>query len=144
MEYIKNNISTFFRNNNMLLRKLPQVYILYRALQKIGKEPILVKGYLVNHFVRVYYISFWIVCEDQMHNIVDETLTYSLDCNTELVETLSLEIEREYLNMDINPSAIEHSFHEYMQGRFLDDLYKTTPTNIYNKIERFYNEMALC
>ena len=52
---IKQTISTYFREKNLSHCKLPQVYILYKELQKIGKEPTLVKGYLVNHYIQNYY-----------------------------------------------------------------------------------------
>ena len=97
---IKQTISTYFRENNLSYYKLDQVYILYVALQNIGKAPTIVKGYLVNHLIRNYYISFWIVCDGELHNIIDETLTYSLDENTELVETLPYHIQSTYLNMN--------------------------------------------
>lgn len=137
-EHIKNAISTFFRNNNLSLQKLPQVYLLYLALQKIGKEPTLVKGYLVNHLIQVYYISCWVVCDGQVHNIA---LTYPLDCTTELVETLSNEIKCNYLNMDADPTAIINSFNACINGEFLHDLQKRTSTNIYSQIARFYYEL---
>lgn len=137
-EEIKSVISTYFRNNNLSLQKLPQVYILYRALQKIGKCPTLVKGYLVNHSIQVYCIYFWVVCDGQLHNIVDETLTYSFDSTVELVEALPKEIETQYVNMNPDPSTIQNSFNACLESSFLDDLYKTTHTNIYHLIERLY------
>ena len=97
---IKQTISTYFRDKHLSHYKLPQAYVLYMALKKIGKEPTLVKGYLINHFIQNYYISFWVVCDGELHNIIDETLTYSLDQNTELVETLPYEVQSTYLNMD--------------------------------------------
>jgi hypothetical protein len=106
---IKQTISTYFRENNLSHYKLDQVYILYLALQKIGKAPILVKGYLVNHFIQNYYISFWIVCDGELHNIIDETLTYSLDQNTELVETLPFDIQSTYLNMNTSDICLNMS-----------------------------------
>jgi len=111
---IKQTISTYFRDKHLSHHKLPQVYILYLALKKIGKEPILVKGYLVNHFIQNYYITFWVVCDGELHNIIDETLTYSLDQNTELVETLQTNIQSTYLNMDtaVDTDLMNKSFNE--------------------------------
>jgi len=115
---IKQTISTYFRANHLSYFKLPQVYILYRALQKIGKEPTLVKGYLVNHFIKIYYISFWIICDGELHNIIDETLTYSLDSNVELMETLLPYIESNYLNMDTeaDTTLTNESFYKCLNG----------------------------
>ena len=115
---IKQTISTYFRENNLSHYKLPQVYILYRALKKIGKEPILVKGYLVNHFIQNYYISFWILCEGELHNIIDETLTYSFDPNVELMEILLPDIVSSYLNMNTEEdnAILTNSFHKCRDG----------------------------
>lgn len=115
---IKQTISTYFRAKHLSRYKLPQAYILYRALQKIGKEPTLVKGYLVNHFIQNYYISFWVMCDGELHNIIDETLTYSLDQHTELVETLSPDIQLTYLNMDakVDIELINKKFNECLNG----------------------------
>ena len=120
---IKQTISTFFRENNLSHCKLHQVYILYRALQKIGKEPILVKGYLINHFIQNYYISFWIICDGELHNIIDETLTYSLDPNVELMEILPINIKSSYLNMDTEEEThlITNSFHKCLNGSEIVD-----------------------
>jgi len=115
---IKQTISTYFRDHNLSRCKLPQVYILYRELQKIGKEPTLVKGYLVNHFIQNYYISFWIICDGELHNIIDETLTYSSDPNVELMETLPIHIESSYLNMDneTDTALTNESFNKCLNG----------------------------
>ena len=115
---IKQTISTYFRENNLSHCKLPQVYILYRALQNIGKEPTLVKGYLINHFIKNYYISFWIICDGELHNIIDETLTYSLDPNVELIETLPIHIKSIYLNMnnEVDTALTNESFYKCLNG----------------------------
>lgn len=120
---IKQTISTYFRDKNLSHYKLPQVYILYRALQKIGKEPTLVKGYLVNHFIRNYYISFWLMCDGELHNIIDETLTYSVDSDVELMETLLPQIESSYLNMDTEEDTLltNESFDKWLNGSELVD-----------------------
>lgn len=115
---IKQTISTYFRANHLSHFKLHQVYILYRALQKIGKEPTLVKGYLVNHFIQNYYIYFWIICDGELHNIIDETLTYSLDPNVELMEILPIHIVESYLNMDneADTALTNESFDKCLNG----------------------------
>ena len=120
---IKQIISTYFRENNLTYCKLPQVYILYRALQKIGKDPTIVKGYLVNHFIQNYYISFWITCDGEVHNIIDETLTYSFDPNVELMETLPINIKTGYLNMDTteDTSLTNDSFCKCLDGSEIMD-----------------------
>ena len=120
---IKQTISTYFRDKNLSHYKLPQVYILYRALQKIGKEPTLVKGYLVNHFIRNYYISFWLMCDGELHNVIDETLTYSVDSDVELMETLLPQIESSYLNMDTEEDTLltNESFDKWLNGSELVD-----------------------
>ena len=120
---IKQTISAYFRENNLSHCKLPQVYIFYRALQKIGKEPTLVKGYLVNHFIQNYYISFWILCDGELHNIIDETLTYSLDPKVELMETLPIHVESSYLNMDNEADTYltNESFDKCLNGSYVAD-----------------------
>ena len=120
---IKQTISTYFREKNLSHCKLPQVYILYKELQKIGKEPTLVKGYLVNHYIQNYYISFWITCDGEVHNIIDETLTYSLDPNVELMETLLPDIESTYLNMDneADTALTNTSFYKCLNGSEIVD-----------------------
>jgi len=120
---IKQTISTYFRENNLSHCKLQQVYIFYRALQNIGKEPTLVKGYLVNHFIKNYYIFFWIICDGELHNIIDETLTYSLDTNVELMETLPIHIESSYLNMndEVDTALTNARFYKCLDGTEMVD-----------------------
>ena len=115
---IKQTISTYFRDKHLLHYKLQQVYILYMALQNIEKEPTLVKGYLINHFIQNYYITFWVVCDGELHNIIDETLTYSLDLNVELMETLPIHIKLSYLNMDneIDTALTNANFYKCLDG----------------------------
>ena len=142
VELTKYIISTYFRNNNLSLQKLPQVYILYRALQKIGKSPTLVKGYLVNHLIQLYHIYFWIICDGQMHNIIDETLCYSYDPNIELIDILPEEIEMKYINMDPDPTAVQNSFNACLNDTFLEHLFQITSTNIYNQIRKCYLDLV--
>ena len=148
IEEIKTIISTYFCNNNMLSQRLPQVYILYKALQKIGEEPTLVMGHLVNHTLSLYYIHFWVENKNQQHDIVSETynkLVYTLSPYVVLIKQLPVIVLETYLNMDCITieKKREKSFNACLAGLFLEDLQLTTTPLIYSKISKLYNRLTV-
>ena len=109
VEAIKGEISSYFFNHNMLSQRLPQVYILYKSLQKNGEHPEIVMGYLVNHTLSLYYIHYWIELDGIIHDIISESynkITYTLHPDAELIRRLSIEILDTYINMYLFQSII--------------------------------------
>ena len=147
IEEIKTIISTYFCDNNMLSQRLPQVYVLYKALQKIGEEPTIIMGHLVNHTLSLYYIHFWVENKNQQHDIVSETynkIAYTLSPNVELIKQLPMDVLETYLNMDCLTieKKREKSYNACLDGLFLEDLQQITTTNIYSKIAELYNQLT--
>ena len=146
LETIKQEISSYFFNHNMLSNRLPQVYILYKALQKIGEAPELVMGYLVNHTLSLYYIHFWVELKGEVQDIISESYnktTHLLSSEVVLMRDLSIQILDTYINMDSFPIEKKRgdSFHACMNGLFFEDLYKTTTPIIHDKIVILYNKL---
>jgi hypothetical protein len=146
VEKIKNDISSYFFNHNMLSQRLPQVYILYKSLQYNGEQPEIVMGYLVNHKLSLYYIHYWVELDGNIHDIISESynkIIYTLHPDAELIRRLSIEMLDTYLNMD--SFHIEQkrtsSFSACMNGMFFEDLNKTTTSIIYNQIQLLYNNL---
>jgi hypothetical protein len=143
---IKDCITNYFRANNLLSQRLPQAYILFKALQKTGQHPSLIMGFLVNHTLSLYYIHYWVELNDQVHDIVGETynqIAYKLSSEAEVMHSLSIHILDTYLNMD--SVAIEKrrvdSFTKCNNGMFFDDLYEITSPDVYHKIQMIYNKL---
>ena len=146
VDEIKSIISTYFNGNNMLSQRLPQVYILYKALQKIGENPKLVMGHLVNHNLSLYYIHFWVEHNNQLHDIISESynkLVYTLSEKVELITQLPIEVLESYLNMDsiTTEKKRDASFNACLNDVFFEDLRLSTSSDVYLKIQKLYNQL---
>jgi hypothetical protein len=148
VETIKHEISSYFSNHNMLSQRLPQVYILYKSLQKNGNQPEIVMGYLVNHTLSLFYIHYWVELNGKIHDIISESYnktTHTLHPEAELIRQLSIEILDTYLNMDsilLEKKRIS-SFRACLCGLFLENLNETTNPIIYRKIKTLYDKLII-
>jgi len=148
VEAIKHEISSYFFNHNILSQRLPQVYILYKTLQKNGEHPEIVMGYLVNHKLSLYYIHFWIELDGKMHDIISETynkITHTLHPEAELIRQLTIEILDTYINMDsiLLEKLRITSFRACLCGQFLENLSETTTSEVYYKIQTIYDKLII-
>lgn len=147
IDRIKNAITSYFRNNQLLSQRLPQAYILYHALKKNGKHPKLIMGYLVNHHLMVYYLHYWVELDGDVHDIIGESynkVAYKLSSEVEVREKLSIHMLDNYINMD--SSALENkrikSFTACTNGLFFEDLHATASTETYKKIRAIYDGLV--
>lgn len=147
VEAIKHEISSYFFNHNMLSQRLPQVYILYKSLQKNGEHPEIVMGYLVNHVLSLYYIHYWIELDGKIHDIISESYNktaHTLRPYAELIRQLSIKILDTYINMDsifLEKKRIS-SFRACLCGQFFKDLYETNTTpEMHHKITMLYDKL---
>jgi len=148
VETIKREISSYFFNHNMLSQRLPQVYILYKSLQKIGEHPKIVMGYLVNHNLSLYYIHYWVELDGNIHDIISESynkITHTLHPEAELIRRLSIEMLDTYINMDsiLLEKKRTSSFNACLNGLFLEDLNETTTSHIHHKITILYDKLIM-
>jgi hypothetical protein len=147
VQEIKHSISTYFAGHNMLSQRLSQVYILYRSLQKNGEHPELIMGHLVNHTLSLYYIHYWVVLDGNIHDIIGESynkVAHTLNKEVELVTRLSIHVLDAYINMDslFLEEKRMSGFRDCVNGKFADNLIKTTTTSVYDKIMTLYNNLA--
>lgn len=143
---IKHIISTYFRGNNLLSQRLPQVYILYKSLKKIGEHPKIFMGYLVNHTLMLYYIHYWIELDGEIHDIIGESynkIAHALSHTAELKQELPINILDTYINMDSIPIEKKRmeSYQSCINGTFFEHMASISTPEICEKITTIYNTL---
>jgi hypothetical protein len=152
-DHLKNTISTYFLEHGIQSHRLPQAYILYKSLQKLGHSPKLIMGHLLNHDMLVYHLHYWVELDGQTHDIVSET--YVRQCQhqdggqqgqqgQQLVRQLSFDIIDTYVNMYCMGFEQKQSakYSACLNGRFLDDLKSTCVPIMYSKIKALYEKIC--
>jgi len=156
---VKKIIINYFYNNNIYISScLAQSYILYKYLYNLIPQthitPTLVKGYIINHIEKIYYGHFWVEYNDKIYDIATDTYLLGLGCGLNdydrikntmriLIQNIPNDILCKYKNMD-NPlfnTVRNESYIMCMKNKFLEDVKKNAPEEIYNKIEIIYNKI---
>ena len=152
---VKNIIINYFYDNHIHKSScLAQSYILYKYILTISKSlnPNLIKGYIINHIEKIYYGHFWIEYNDNIYDIATETylLDYELKDHNLIKNTMRVLIKNipddilcQYKNIDSQLFNIvrDESYIMCMENKFLEDVKKIAPLEIYNKIEIIYNKI---
>jgi hypothetical protein len=157
IDVVKNIISSYFYNNNIEKSScLAQSYILYKVIYDLTLQqttlPLLVKGYIINHTLKVYYGHFWVEYNDCIYDIGTQTylLDYKIDKHDEikkkmrvLVKTIPEKLKHEYKNID-NPNfeiIRNESYLRCMENKMLEDVKEKTPSEIYHKIKCIHDKL---
>lgn len=149
---VKNIISDYFYQNNIYKSCcLAQSYLLYKYMLQLNYKPILIKGYIINNVDQVYYGHFWIENNNDIYDI--STDTYLLDYklyHSEIKNNMRIlskeipsEIFKKYKNIDAPLFDIirNKSYNMCMEDRFLEDVNKNAPKEIYEKIKYIYDKI---
>ena len=156
IDIVKNIITNYFYNNDIWKSScLAQSYILYKVIYNLMFHhtiPLLVKGYIINHTMKVYYGHFWVEYNSCIYDISTETylLNYEKDKHDEiknnmriLVKTIPEKLKHKYKNID-NPLfeiIRNESYLMCMENKFLEDVKEKAPFEIYNKIKFIYDKL---
>ncbi len=157
VDVVKNIIINYFYNNNIGKSScLAQSYILYKVIYNLTFQhttlPSLVKGYIINHTMKVYYGHFWVEYNNIVYDIATETylLDYEIDKHNEiknnmriLVKTIPEELKYKYTNLDDPLFEIirNESYLMCMENKMLEDVKAKAPLEIYNKIKFIYDKL---
>ena len=153
---VKNIVINYFYNNDIWKSScLAQSYILYKVIYNLTFQhtiPLLVKGYIINHTMKVYYGHFWVEYNGCIHDIATDTylLNYEKDEHADiknnmrvLVKTIPDILTHKYKNID-NPffePIRNESYLMCMENKFLEDVKEKTSFEIYNKIKFIYDKL---
>ena len=153
---VKNIIINYFYNNDIWKSScLAQSYILYKVIYNLTFQhpiPLLVKGYIINHTMKVYYGHFWVEYNGCIHDIATDTylLNYEKDKHADiknnmrvLVKTIPEILTHKYKNID-NPffePIRNESYLMCMENKFLEDVKEKASFEIYNKINFIYDKL---
>jgi hypothetical protein len=157
IDVVKKIIINYFYDNYIDKSScLAQSYILYKVIYNLTFQhttlPLLVKGYIINHTLKVYYCHFWVEYNDCIYDIATETylLDYEIDKHDEiknnmriLVKTIPLKLKHKYKNID-NPLfeiIRNESYLMCMENKMLEDVKEKAPLEIYNKIKIIYDKL---
>ncbi len=148
---VKNIIINYFYNNDIEKSScLAQSYILYKVISNLTFQhttlPLLVKGYIINHTMKVYYGHFWVEYNDCIYDISTETylLDYEIDKHDViknnmriLVKTIPEKLKHKYKNKDHPLFEIirNESYSMCLENKMLEDVKEKAPLEIYNKIK---------
>ena len=144
-------IVKYFHTNHLKSACLAQSYILYKYLSQLKEDPILVKGYIINHKLKIFYGHFWVELNGNVYDIATETymLDYKLEQHDDIKEMRTLtktipdDILSAYKCID-NPGFEQirnKSFKMCMQTKFLDDVRKNAPQKIYIMIKNIHDKI---
>jgi hypothetical protein len=152
---VKNIIINYFYNNDIGKSScLAQSYILYKFIYNLTFQhttlPLLVKGYIINHTMKVYYGHFWVEYNDCIYDIATETylLDYEIDKHNEIKNNMRILVKTipeklKYKNID-NPLfeiIRDESYLMCMENKMLEDVKEKAPLEIYNKIKIIYDKL---
>ena len=144
-------ISNYFYKNNIYLSScLAQSYLLYKYILNQNQICTLIKGYIINNIDKVYYGHFWVEYNNIIYDIATETylLDYELKYHSNIKNTrrilatdISTDILINYKNVDNNNFDIirDESYRMCIENKFLEDVEKKAPFEIFNKIKEIHN-----
>jgi len=154
---VKNIIIKYFYSNNIGMSScLAQSYILYKVIHNLTFQhtilPVLVKGYIINHTMKIYYGHFWVEYNGCIYDIATETylLHYEIDKHDEiknnmriLVKTIPEKLKHEYENIDDSTFEIirNESYLMCMENKMLEDVKEKAPLEVYKKIKFIYDKL---
>jgi len=154
---VENIITNYFYDNDIHKSScLAQSYILYKYICNLIPQnainPILVKGYIINHEAKIYYGHFWVEYGDNIYDIATETylLNYELKCHDKIRSTMRILVKNipnnilhKYKNLDHPLFQIirDTSFKMCMENKFLEDVKEKAPIDIYEKIKKIYDKL---
>ena len=150
---VKNIIVNYFYQNDIYKSScLAQSYLLYKYMLQLNYKPKLIKGYIINNVDQIYYGHFWIENNNDIYDISTDTylLDYKLEYHSEiknnmriLSKEISSEIFKKYKNIDAPLFDIirNKSYNMCMKDRFLEDVNKNAPKEIYEKIKYIYDKI---
>lgn len=148
---VKKIISDYFYKNNIYISScLAQSYILYKYILNQNEICSLINGYIINHRDKVYYGHFWVEYNNMIYDIATETylLDYELKHHSNIKNTrriLSKDIPTDilinYKNVDNDNFDIirDESYKMCIENKFLEDVEKKVPFEIFNKIKKIHN-----
>ena len=145
-------IDYFYENNIYKSSCLAQSYLLYKYILGLNENCKLIKGYIINHIEQVYYGHFWVEYNDLIYDISTETylqdyeLIYHDDIKTKrriLSKNISNENLIKYQNIDNKyfDKIRDESYMMCIENKFLEDVEKKAPFEIFNKIKKIHNKI---
>lgn len=140
-------IEYFYKHDIYKSYSLEQSYLLYKSILNLNENCKLIKGYIINHFDKIYYSHFWVEYNNRIYDISTETylLDYKLKYHKDikktriLMKSLPNDIVLKYKNFDI--IDFNDSYMMYIENKFLEDVEKKQPIEIFNKMKEIYNEI---
>ena len=153
IDIVKNIIVNYFYQNNIYKSScLAQSYLLYKYMLQLNYKPILIKGYIINNLEQVYYGHFWVECNNNIYDISTDTylLDYNSNQHTQIKNTMRIlskeipsDIFKKYKNIDdpIFDIVRNKSYKMCIEDRFLEDVNKKAPLEIYEKIKYIYDKI---
>ena len=150
---VKNIIVNYFYQNDIYKSScLAQSYLLYKYMLQLNYKPKLIKGYIINNVEQVYYGHFYIEHNNNIYDLSTDAylLDYKLEHHNEIKNKMRIlsknipsEIFKKYKNIDepLFDMIRNKSYNMCMEDRFLEDVSKNAPIEIYEKIKYIYDKI---
>lgn len=143
-------IIDYFVKHKIVKSSLPQSFILYKYLKKIGLKPEIIQGYRVHIPLKTYVSHFWVKCNNINYDLMTTTniLCYDIEnfeqfCNEMVnIETKPL-TDFTCRDDDGFDELRSEAFKHCLSGQFFEKLRLNTTNDVYEKIKFLYSRLNL-